>query len=230
MIEERELRLENRHTGEVLYLSRTHLESGEEAIRLRGSLPPGSDGPPPHIHTRESERGTVLSGRLGAVVDGEEIVLEAGEEFVFPAGQMHTWWNAGNELLETEGIAYPAADLDRYLQAMFAVLNAGKAGRPSPVFAAHIARRHRTTQYAAIMPRPLQRLLFPVLVAFGRLTGKYSGDDWPGSPSSSKEAPHVEGGTVQRGVPDPEKMRELGEKYGQEVVGPPLAVSLGLVR
>ena len=26
------------------------------------------------------------------------------------------------------------------------------------------------------------------------------------------------------GPPDPEKLRELGEKYGQEVVGPPLAV------
>jgi len=200
MIEEKELRLENRHTGEVLFLSRTHLESGEEAIRLRGSLPPGGDGPPPHIHTQETERGTVLSGRLGAVVDGKEMVLEAGEEFVFPAGRMHTWWNAGDELLETEGIAYPAADLDRYLQAMFAVLNAGKAGRPSPVYAAHIARRHRATQYAAIVPKLLQRLLFPVLVAFGRLTGKYRGDDWPGSPASCKEAPYAEPGLVQHGV------------------------------
>jgi quercetin dioxygenase-like cupin family protein len=200
MIEERGLRLENRHTGEVLFLSRTHLESGEEAIRLRGSLPPGGDGPPLHIHARETERGTVLSGRLGALVDGKEMVLEAGEEFVFPAGQMHTWWNAGDELLETEGIAYPAADLDRYLQAMFAVLNAGKAGRPSPVYAAHIARRHSATQYAAIMPRPLQRLLFPVLVTFGHLTGKYRGDDWPGSPDHCKRAPYAEDGIVKRGV------------------------------
>ena len=200
MIEERALRLENRHTGEVLFLSRTHLESGEVAIRLQGSLPPGGDGPPPHVHTRETERGKVLSGRLGAVVDGKEMVLEAGEEFVFPAGGMHTWWNAGDELLETEGIAYPAADLDRYLQAMFAVLNAGKAGRPSPVYAAHIAHRHRATQYAAIMPKPLQRLLFPVFVAFGRLTGKYRGEDWPGSPAHCKNAPYAEDGIVQCGV------------------------------
>jgi hypothetical protein len=72
------------------------------------------------------ERGTVLSGRLGTVVDGKEMVFEAGEEFAFPAGPMHTWWNAGDELLEVDGIAYPAVDLDRNLQAMFAVLNAGK--------------------------------------------------------------------------------------------------------
>src|SRR5215210_339211 len=200
MIEEKELRLENRHTGEVLFLSRTHLESGEEAIRLRGSLPPGGDGPPPHIHTQETERGTVLSGRLGAVVDGKEMVLEAGEEFVFPAGRMHTWWNAGDELLETEGIAYPAADLDRYLQAMFAVLKAGKAGRPSPFYMAHIALRHHATQYAAIMPKPIQRFLFPVLVALGRLMGKFRGGDWPGSPASCIETPYVEPGITQQGV------------------------------
>ena len=35
-------------------------------------------------------------------------------------------------------------------------------------------------------------------------------------------------GQLPPGPPDPDKMRELGEKYGQEVVGPPLAVALGL--
>jgi quercetin dioxygenase-like cupin family protein len=37
-------------------------------------------------------------------------------------------------------------------------------------------------------------------------------------------------GKLPPGPPDLEKTRELGEKYGQEVVGPPLAVSLGLVQ
>ena len=37
-------------------------------------------------------------------------------------------------------------------------------------------------------------------------------------------------GQLPPGPPDPDKMRKLGEKYGQEVVGLPLAVSLGLVQ
>ena len=37
-------------------------------------------------------------------------------------------------------------------------------------------------------------------------------------------------GQLPPGPPDPEKMRALGEKYGQQVVGPPLAVSLGQVQ
>jgi quercetin dioxygenase-like cupin family protein len=35
-------------------------------------------------------------------------------------------------------------------------------------------------------------------------------------------------GQLPPGPPDPKKLRALGEKHGQEVVGPPLAVSLGL--
>jgi mannose-6-phosphate isomerase-like protein (cupin superfamily) len=37
-------------------------------------------------------------------------------------------------------------------------------------------------------------------------------------------------GQLPPGPPDPDKLREVGEKHAQEVVGPPLAVSLGLVR
>lgn len=199
MVEEKELRLENRHTGEVVYLSRTRLESGEEAIRIRGSLPPKKDGPPLHLHTRETEKGLVLSGKLGAIVDGKEMVLEPGEEFVFPAGKMHTWWNAGDDLVEFEGIAYPAVDLDRFLQAMVEVLNAGEAGKPPPFYAAHVMYRHRVTQYGEVIPKPLQRVLFPALVAFGRLTGKYRGGDWPGSPASCRGAPYVEPESVRHG-------------------------------
>lgn len=192
MIEGEELRLENRHTGEVLRLSRAYLEGGEEVIRLRTTSPPRGGGPPPHIHTRENERGTVLAGRLGVVVDGEETVYEAGDDVMLPAGRKHTWWNAGDEALEWEGIAYPAVDLDRYLQAMFAVVNAGEAGRPPLLYAAHVMHRHRDTQRVAVMPGLVMRILIPALVLFGRLTGRYRGDDWPGAPGSCGGAPYAE--------------------------------------
>src|SRR5215208_4120465 len=37
-------------------------------------------------------------------------------------------------------------------------------------------------------------------------------------------------GQLPPGPPDQDKMRKISQKYGQEVVGPPLAVSLGLVQ
>ena len=54
-----------------------------------------------------------------------------GTKPVLPAGVVHNWWNAGDDLLELSGRAIPAGDLDRYLQAIFAVLNASPSPRPS---------------------------------------------------------------------------------------------------
>ncbi|MFQ5419978.1 MAG: cupin domain-containing protein, partial [Anaerolineae bacterium] len=135
------LKLENRHTGEILWLRRFRLESGEEALQLKGSLPPGQEGPPLHYHVFETEEGTIIKGKLGAQVNGRTLTVEPGQKAVFPAGALHNWWNAGDELLEFEGTSSPAVDLDRYLQAVFAVLNAGKPDRPDLFYFAHVAHR-----------------------------------------------------------------------------------------
>ena len=80
-----ELVLENRHTGERLVIQR--IGSGPQShFDLKGSLPPGREGPPMHIHFGEDEEGH---------------------------------------------IARPAIDLDRYLQAVFEIMNAGPKDRPS---------------------------------------------------------------------------------------------------
>lgn len=57
------LRLENRHTGEVIELVRK-CDGGENVIELRGTLPPHEDGPPLHIHHFEDEDGMVTAGEI----------------------------------------------------------------------------------------------------------------------------------------------------------------------
>ena len=79
------------------------------------------------MHFHQREEGTVKAGTLGAQIGREKIVVPTGG----PAGVVHKWWNAGDDLLEFNGQATPTGDLDRYLQAAFAVLNAGPSGRPS---------------------------------------------------------------------------------------------------
>jgi quercetin dioxygenase-like cupin family protein len=185
------LQLENRHTGEKLLLRRVREASGEIILTIDGTLPAGADGPPLHIHFQEREEGTVKAGTLGAQVGGEKIVVRAGGSAVFAAGVVHKWWNAGDDLLEFSGRAVPAVDLDRYLQAIFAVVNAGPPGRPSIFYLARVARRHWNTQALAVPPRAVQRILFPLIILLGRLLGKYRGDDWPGSPASCPGAPEA---------------------------------------
>src|SRR5689334_2106157 len=100
------LRLENRHTGEVLTMRRRCVD-GKIVLQLRGSLPPHRDGPPMHVHYLEDEEGRVISGRLSAAVGGRLVHAGAGETVRLPKGVPHRWWNEGDELVEFEGLTRP---------------------------------------------------------------------------------------------------------------------------
>jgi quercetin dioxygenase-like cupin family protein len=185
------LRLENRRTGEILRMRRVRDAEGRVVLSLQGTLPPGADGPPLHVHLQELEEGVVKAGTLGALVGVEKITVQAGGTVRLPAGIAHRWWNAGNDLLEFNGQVVPVVDLDRYLQAVFAVLNAGN-GRASIFHLAHVLWRHRETQLMAVPAPAIQRIVLPVVLFIGRILGKYRGSNWPGSPESCPGAPVVD--------------------------------------
>ena len=189
------LRLENRDTGEILQMSRVRDAQGQIVLTLDGSLPPRASGPPLHVHFHEREEGIVKAGTLGAQVGTEKIIVPAGGAAVLPAGVPHCWWNAGDDPLEFSGQVAPAVDLDRYLQAVFAVLNASPNGRPSIFYLAHVLWRHRNTQLLSAPPPAIQRIVFPVILFIGRILGKYRGSSWPGSPESCPGAPVVDANT-----------------------------------
>ena len=176
------LTLQNRHTGERLEMRRV-TRDGQDCLALRGELPPRQQGPPLHLHYREAEEVRVLAGTLSATAEGRQIRAGVGETAVFEAGTTHRWWNDADTPLVLEGVVRPAVDLDRYLHAMFDVLNHGAPERPSLFYVAHVARRHRHTQAGFFMPLAVQSILFPVVVFLGTVLGRYREDNWPGSPA-----------------------------------------------
>jgi hypothetical protein len=141
------------------------------------------------VHFQEREEGSVQAGTLGARIGEQTLVVQAGGNAAFPAGVVHSWWNAGETLLEFSGRVVPAVDLDRYLQALFAVLNASATNRPSIFYVAHVLWRHRRTQRVVTPPVAIQRILFPVVLLIGHVLGKYKGQCWPGCPESCTGAP-----------------------------------------
>jgi mannose-6-phosphate isomerase-like protein (cupin superfamily) len=182
--------LQNRHTGEHLELRRV-AKDGQIWVALRGTLPPHRQGPPLHVHYQEAEEGRVIAGTLSAVLNGRQIQVGAGETASFPAGSAHRWWNDGEETLVFEGLAGPAVDLDRYLHAVFDVMNSGPPDRPPLFYIAHVVWRHRRTQAVLLMPRPIQAVVLPVIVLIGTILGRYRGTNWPGSPGRCREAPLI---------------------------------------
>lgn len=183
------LTIELKHTGERLTLRRVRTAAGVEQLHLSGTLPPHRQGPPLHIHFAEDEQGEVVSGVLSASLDGKIFQVEAGGRARFPIGSKHRWWNDGDKELVFQGVATPAVDLDRYLQALFEVLNAGPERRPPMFYMAHVLHRHRHTQLALVIPRRVQRVLFPIIIFLGSVLGKYRGTDWPGCPTRCTGAP-----------------------------------------
>ena len=183
------LSLQNRHTGETIRMRRERDASGQVNLIIEGTLPPRSNGPPPHIHFQQREEGGVQAGTLAARIGEQKLVVETGENAAFPAGVVHSWWNAGETLLEFRGRVVPAVDLDQFLQAIFAVLNASATNRPSIFYLAHVLWRHRRTQRVVTPPVAIQRILFPVVLLIGHVLGKYKGQGWPGCPETCTGAP-----------------------------------------
>ncbi len=184
--------VENRHTGERLEMRRV-VRNGQPSLALHGTQPPHPDGPPLHLHVYEVEEGHVVTGTLATEIDGRQGTAITGDSVRFPAGLPHRWWNAGDETLVVDGYATPLVDLDRYLHAVFEVLNAGPAGRPPLFYLAHLAWRHRRTQVVQFMPRPLQAIVLPLIVLVGTLLGRYRGTDWPGAPARCTGVPTTPG-------------------------------------
>jgi mannose-6-phosphate isomerase-like protein (cupin superfamily) len=188
---ERFLTLENRHTGEILRMRRVRGDDDHSVLILEGSLPPGTSGPPLHVHVDSRETMIVKAGSLGVRIGPQTLELSAGMTAAVPAGIRHTWWNAGDQLLELSGRTVPAGDLDRFIQGIFAVVNASSSGRPSIFYLAHVLWRHRHTQTVALPPRAIQRVLFPLVLLLGNVLGRYAGTVWPGSPASCTGAPET---------------------------------------
>ncbi len=121
----------------------------------------------------------------------EKFDVPPGKTAAVPAGVLHTWWNAGDEPLELSGRAVPASDTDRFIQALWAVVNASSSGRPPIFYLAHVLWRHRRTQSVALPPKAVQRIVFPLILLLGTALGKYRGTAWPGSPASCTGAPET---------------------------------------
>ena len=89
---------------------------------------------PMHRHHKEDEFTLVLTGRIGAVLDGNEIVAGPGELLFKPRGQWHTFWNAGDEPATCLEIISPAG-LEQLFRALAQV---GEATTPEDL--ARLAR------------------------------------------------------------------------------------------
>lgn len=91
---------------------------------------------PMHRHRNEDEYTYVLTGRIGAILEGEEIEGGPGDLIFKPRDQWHTFWNAGDEPASVLEIISSAG-----LEELFRELGR-LSGEPDPEALAQMAARY----------------------------------------------------------------------------------------
>jgi quercetin dioxygenase-like cupin family protein len=159
----------------------TFLGGTPDALQLTSTVSPGA-GPPMHVHHLQEEEVTVREGRLGYTLEGqEERFAGPGETVRFQRGVAHTFRNAGDEDLQLEGVVSPPLNFEYFLSRVYEATAATGGKRPRTFDAAFLTTRYRSEFAMSDIPAPVQRVLFPLVAAVGRLAGK--GRRFAGAPA-----------------------------------------------
>ena len=81
------------------------------------AIPPETDGPPAHLHTREDESFICLAGRLDVALGGEEFTLRLGDYLYLPRHVVHAFRNPYGDEARVISVVSPAG-LEGYYQAL----------------------------------------------------------------------------------------------------------------
>ncbi|MCB0569367.1 MAG: cupin domain-containing protein [Phaeodactylibacter sp.] len=161
------------HLGEKLVFKAAVMEDGEEKVIVENFVQPGA-GPVMHVHFKQDESLTVLSGKMGYQVLGEEERFAGpGETVRFNRGVPHRFWNAGEDILNCEGWVKPANSFIYFLTALYNAIDKSGKEAPEAFDGAYLVTRYRTEYDLPGIPVFVKRVIMPITVAIGKLLGKY---------------------------------------------------------
>lgn len=92
---------------------------------------------------------------------------------VFRPGEVHKFWNAGEDELRGTGYHEPADNVEYFLTEIFDSTQQAGGTRPNAFGAAFLTRRYRSEFAMAEIPAAVQRFVFPVVVLVGKLLSRY---------------------------------------------------------
>jgi quercetin dioxygenase-like cupin family protein len=159
--------------GEKLTFIRIEQDANGEKLIVENETPPGV-GPVMHTHFLQDEILTVVEGKIGYQIEGQEPrFAEVGETLIFKRGTPHRFWNAGDETLRCTGYIQPAHNVVYFLSSLFAAQNKTGSERPEIFDGAYLLTRYRSEFDLSGMPGFVKKVVLPVTVAAGKLMNKY---------------------------------------------------------
>jgi mannose-6-phosphate isomerase-like protein (cupin superfamily) len=163
--------LYDKRFGERYQVLEAARDSGGELLRIQDTAAPGPSRRPQGAHPAQRERFEVLSGTLGLTVNGKQHLLREGDSFVVEPGARHLPRNAGDGELRFLAEMRPAGRFEEFLAEITAVNNTGREGLTYLLTAARVINRFPDVEHPTPLPRMLDRALFAILAAAGKLLG-----------------------------------------------------------
>jgi mannose-6-phosphate isomerase-like protein (cupin superfamily) len=159
--------------GESLTFSRRVSDETGEWLEGENTVQPNS-GPPFHVHHKQAESLTVVKGKIGIQRQGQEPeYFGEGATVTFEAGDPHRFWNAGTDPLVCKGYIRPAHNIEYFLSEIYKSTKANGGKGPSRFDAAWLLTKYRSEFDMLVIPPFVKKVIFPVILFFGKLAGKH---------------------------------------------------------
>jgi quercetin dioxygenase-like cupin family protein len=159
--------------GETLIFKELVKEPDGDRLLVENYVKPNS-GPPMHVHHLQDEALTVVRGRIGYQVQGEEEQFaEAGQTIVFRRGVAHKFWNAGNDILHCTGWVKPANTLVFFLSSVYDAQNKSGSHQPEKFDGAYLLKRYASEYDMVEIPGFVKKVIIPLTYYTGKILGKY---------------------------------------------------------
>ena len=127
-----------------------------------------------HVHHLQDESLTVIQGKIGAQVAGRQPTFHGpGETVTFRRGEVHRFWNAGEDILICKGWAKPAHNLEYFLTQIYLSTKANGGKSPSAFDGAYLQSKYKSEFDLAEIPTFVKTVIFPIVLMLGKLTGKH---------------------------------------------------------
>ena len=153
-------------------------------LEIENRVKPGS-GPPMHVHFLQDESLTVIEGKIGAQVAGQEPTFHGpGETVTFTRGTPHRFWNAGEDILVCKGWASPAYNMEYFLTEIYRSIRENGGEKPSAFDGAYLQSKYKSEFDLTEIPLIVKKVIFPIVLAIGKLAGKHRKFD--GGPEAVK--------------------------------------------
>ncbi|MBP6185145.1 MAG: cupin domain-containing protein [Saprospiraceae bacterium] len=160
--------------GEKLVFKGVENAPEGEKLIVEAFCNPGA-GPAMHTHFKQDESLTVLSGSMGYQVPGQPVkIAHVGDTVLFKRGTPHKFWAENGEPLHCSGWIQPVNSLPYFLSAVYAAQNKSGKGEPDPFDAAYLLTKYATEYDMPEIPSFVKKVIFPITVFIGKLSGKYA--------------------------------------------------------